>query len=225
VGDRAHRHRAGGDAAREILVEVEFDMMTALIVSQIVSWVLLLGVTLALLAVARQVGVLHERVAPVGALTPKQGPAVGSAAPRLLVTTMEGRALEIGGALRPNARRILFFVSSACPICKKLIPFVLSFAKAEGLELIFAGDDEAAIQARLVTAYGLDGFDFVNDGQLGRAFAVDKLPHAVLLGHDGRIIARGLVNSREHLESMVVADETGLPSVQDYLKGRLAERA
>lgn len=200
-------------------------MIAALIVSQVVTWVLLIGVSLALLAVARQVGVLHERVAPVGALTPKQGPAVGGPAPRLLVTTLAGDALEIGGTLRPGARRMLFFVSAACPVCKKLIPFALSFAKAENIELIFAGDDDETAQRKLVAAYGLGDYAFINNGQLGRAFAVDKLPHAVLLGDDGRIVARGLVNSREHLESMVVADETGLPSVQAYLKNRLAERA
>jgi hypothetical protein len=46
---------------------------------------------------------------------------------------------------------------------------------------------------------------------------VDKLPHAVLIDHDGKIVSKGLVNSREHLESLVVAHEMGLESVQDYI--------
>lgn len=200
-------------------------MITLLVIAQVVSLILLAALAVALLAVARQVGVLHERVAPVGALTPRQGPAVGAQAPRLLSTTLDGTAIEIGGALRPGARRLLFFVSAQCPICKKLIPYARSFAKAEGLELVFAGDDDAAKQANLVATHDLAGYAFINDGELGRAFAVDKLPHAVLLGDDGTVIARGLVNSREHLESMVVAHETGLQSVQDYLKNRLAARA
>lgn len=200
-------------------------MIVFLAIIQGITLILLIAVAAALLAVARQVGVLHERVAPAGALTPRQGPAVGSAAPRLQTTTLAGDAIEIGGPLRPGARRLLFFVSAQCPICKKLIPFARSFARAEGIELVFAGDDEAARQARLVADHQLTGYAFVNDGELGRAFAVDKLPHAVLLGDDGTLLARGLVNSREHLESMVVAHESGIASVQDYLKHRLAKSA
>ncbi len=43
-------------------------MIEALLVSQILLWILFLGVALALFALARQIGVLHERVAPLGAL-------------------------------------------------------------------------------------------------------------------------------------------------------------
>ena len=199
-------------------------MIAILIVSQIVTWVLLAAAIVALLAVARQVGVLHERVAPAGALTPKTGPAVGSKAPRMLTPTLDGGMMELGGALRPGAKRMLFFVSAQCPICKKLIPFAKSFAKAEGIELVFLGDDSEATQRKMIAANGMENYAFVNDGEAGRAFGVDKLPHAVLLGDDGRIISRGLVNSREHLESMVVAEETGMKSVQEYLQSRITQR-
>ena len=47
-------------------------MLTVLIVSQILSWIVILGLGLALLALARQVGVLHVRLAPAGALLTRQ---------------------------------------------------------------------------------------------------------------------------------------------------------
>lgn len=200
-------------------------MITILIVSQIISWVLALATIVALLAVAKQVGVLHERVAPIGALAPAQGPAAGDYAPRLDVSTLEGAIVSIGAPMKPGTKRLLFFVSAQCPICKKLIPFARSFAKAEGIELVFVGDDSEEKQRALVARAGIQDYPFINDTQVGRAFAVDKLPHAVLLGDDGRIVARGLVNSREHLESLVVAQETGLSSVQDYLRSRLSQNA
>jgi hypothetical protein len=34
------------------------------------------------------------------------------------------------------------------------------------------------------------------------------------------VAASGLVNSREHLESLVVAKQMGVPSVQAYLRNR-----
>ena len=51
------------------------------------------------------------------------------------------------------------------------------------------------------------------------AFHVDKLPHAVLMDAAGTVLSKGLVNSREHLESLIIAHEMGLRSVQDYING------
>ena len=44
-----------------------------------------------------------------------------------------------------------------------------------------------------------------------------KLPYAVLLDDAGVVLSKGLVNSREHLESLVIAHEMGLASVQEYI--------
>lgn len=192
-------------------------MTTALVISQILVWIVLGLTVFGVLALARQVGVLYERVAPAGALAPLQGPTAGSVAPRLKVTSLDARMVTIGGPAASGRRSLIFFVSSQCPVCKVLIPTVLQFARAERLDLIFAGDAPEAEQKALVEQHGLQPWPFVNSSELGRAYAVDKLPHAVLIDINGVIASRGLVNSREHLESLVVAEESGLRSVQDYL--------
>jgi hypothetical protein len=46
---------------------------------------------------------------------------------------------------------------------------------------------------------------------------VGKLPYAILIGDDGRVRAKGLVNSREQLESLFAAKEMGVASVQEYI--------
>ena len=194
-------------------------MLTALLVSQILSWALILGLALALVALARQVGVLHMRVAPAGALTNERGPAVGDAAPHLHLTALNGTEIEVGGQLNGASMRLLMFVSADCPLCKNLIPAAKSFARAERLELVFAGDDDPAAQHRLIAAQGLEDYPFLNGPEAGRAFHVDKLPHAVLMDAAGTVLSKGLVNSREHLESLVIAHEMGLRSVQDYING------
>ena len=48
-------------------------------------------------------------------------------------------------------------------------------------------------------------------------YQVGKLPFAILLDQEGVIRAKGLVNSREHLESLFEAKERGVASVQEYL--------
>jgi methylamine dehydrogenase accessory protein MauD len=191
-------------------------MLTVLIVSQILSWIVILGLGLALLALARQVGVLHVRLAPAGPLLSSKGPVVGEPAPVLDAVTLDGAPLAIG---KPGVRsQLLLFVSPHCPLCKELIPVAKNFAKTEKLDIVFVGDDEAGEQRAMVARLGMDGLAFVNSSIVGRAFHVDRLPHAALIGADGTLISKALVNSREHLESMITAHEIGVVSVQDYLK-------
>ena len=58
-------------------------MTEMLIVSNIVLWVLVVILALVVLALARQVGILHERVAPAGALQPTEGGFAWRSDPRL----------------------------------------------------------------------------------------------------------------------------------------------
>lgn len=190
-------------------------MLTMLIVSQILSWIVILGLTLALLALARQVGVLHLRVAPAGALVTGKGPVVGEAAPVMETVTLDGQSLAVG---RPAGRKqLLLFVSPHCPLCKDLIPVARNFARSEKLDIVFVGDDQEAEQRAMIARMDMAGLPFVNSSIVGRAYQVDRLPHAVLIGEEGKLLSRGLVNSREHLESLVTAHEMGVVSVQDYL--------
>ena len=192
-------------------------MLQALLVSTVVSWIVILLLGVALLALARQVGVLHMRVAPAGALTTSAGPAVGSAAAAIPATTIEGTATTVGGHLHGVPLRLLMFVSPSCPLCKNLIPMAKSFARDERVQLVFIGDDDAAAQRQMIAEHGLGGYPFINGPEVGQAYEVAKLPYAVLMDEHGTILSKGLVNSREHLESLVIAHEMGIRSVQDYI--------
>jgi methylamine dehydrogenase accessory protein MauD len=173
-----------------------------------------------ILALARQVGVLHERVAPAGALINAGGPGVGEKSPRIEVHALAGNAITIGGELAPGRAALMLFVSATCPICKKLIPIAKDFAKSEKLDVLFVGDSDVAEQRRLIAQFDLDERRFVNGPEVGITYRVDKLPYAVLLDDTGVIASKGLVNSREHFESLIVAKESGYSTIQAYLKAR-----
>ena len=49
---------------------------------------------------------------------------------------------------------------------------------------------------------------------------MSKLPYAVLVDEEGVVRAKGLVNTREHLESIVAAKQLNIASIQEYLKTR-----
>ena len=54
-------------------------MTEALMISNVLLWIAVLAALVGLFALARQIGVLYERVAPMGALMMDTGPKVGEA--------------------------------------------------------------------------------------------------------------------------------------------------
>ena len=195
-----------------------------LIFSQGLLWIVVFLLAVAVLALTRQVGVLHERIAPAGALVMGRGPQPGEAAPKVAAPTLGSTVLNIGGALPAGTLQLLFFVSPTCPVCKTLLPTAKTFAATESLDLVLVGDADAAEQRKMATRFGIPYERFVNSTEVGRAFQVGKLPYAVRISELGIIVAHGLVNTREHLESLVVAHETGLHSMQQYLNTRKTHR-
>lgn len=180
---------------------------------------LALTVVLALLlfGLARQIGVLHERIAPMGAMTSDRGPQVGEPAPALTAPTLEGLPVELGGPSADGRSRLLLFVAPSCPVCKKLLPIAQSFMRAEHVRVVIVGDGELAEQRALVQRFGLEGLTYVSSPRVGMTYQVGKLPYGVLLDAQGIIRAKGLVNTREHLESLLNAEETGFGTIQAYL--------
>ena len=59
----------------------ELAMNEALIISNMLLWVAVLALLVVVIALSRQVGILYERMAPMGALMMDSGPKVGDAAP------------------------------------------------------------------------------------------------------------------------------------------------
>ena len=194
-------------------------MLTALVIAQVISWIVIVVFGVALIALARQVGILHVRVAPAGALSTAGGKTVGDDTKGLVGTDLTGREVVLGGPMKGTPLRLLMFVSAQCPLCKGLIPVAKSFAQHERIALTFVGDDEPEAQTRMIAQHDLQAFPFINDGAVGRTLGVSKLPFAVMLGEDGQVLSKGLVNSREHLESLIVAHEMGIGTVQEYIAG------
>jgi methylamine dehydrogenase accessory protein MauD len=202
-------------------------MIALLVASQLVLWIAVLVLGVLCVALARQVGVLHERIAPAGALMLAQKDlAVGKAAPQLSLTDLTDEPVEIGRP-SPGRSQLIFFLAPDCPICKSLLGVLKSSAAAERgwLDVVLASDGPEADHLALVAAYGLERFPYVVSEALGRAYGVAKLPHAVLIAETGLIAAMGLVNSREHLESLFEAKERGVASLQDFLSRRTTSTA
>ncbi len=200
-------------------------MVEALVISNIVLWVAVIVLSLLLFALTRQVGILYERIAPAGALMPTSGPKVGELTKALTLTDLNGNTITIGGQSKTQVASFILFVSPTCPVCKSLVPTAKALVKSESkrMQLILASDgDELATHQAYSRDMKIDGVPYVVSELLGRSFEVSKLPFAVLIAADGTLRGKGLVNTREHMESLIESMDSGISSVQEYI-GQLEE--
>lgn len=194
-------------------------MADALVISNLLLWVMVIVMAIIIAALARQVGVLYERVAPAGALMVNSRLKTGDAGPEMDVTDLDGRPIHVGGPA-PDAKSLLmFFTSPTCPVCRSLIPALVSAARSEKswLKVMLVSDGETEEHRAYIAEHGLQHFPYVSSALLGARYGVSKLPYAVLMDERGKIASMGIVNSREHLESLFESRERGVASIQDHL--------
>lgn len=192
--------------------------MNLVTASMIVLWIVVITLVVVVLALARQVGVLYERVAPAGALMVNQQLKPGDRAPQMEVLTIDNSKISVG---LPN--QLLFFLAPDCPICKTLLPILKTLQKSEkdiDFVLVSDGDDD---HEKFVSEQGLNDFPYTITETVGRSFGVGKLPYGVLTDENGVISSLGIVNSREHLESLFEARKLGVASIQEYLEKNTTE--
>ena len=196
-------------------------MNGTLLVSYVILWALVIILSLLVFALARQVGVLHERVAPAGALMPTSGPKVGELTEVMPLTDLNGHAVAVGGVDAEGLATLIMFISPTCPVCKSLVPIARSLVSHESkrMRLVFASDgDKLEQHVAYVRDLDIEIYPYIVSEPLGLAYAVSKLPFAVLIGSDGALKSKGLVNTREHLESLVESMDSGVASLQDYVE-------
>ena len=197
--------------------------MDMLSISNALLWIVVIVQLLLIFALMRQIGVLHERVFPAGALMTAAGPAINEAVPVQQVQSIAGTSVSVGGKTPDGKQTLVLFVSPTCPICKTLLPYVNSILAAEQQQtnILLASDADTEAEReqhrQFVRDYQLPTERYVLSRELGLAFSVDKLPFAALIDQDGILRAKGMVNSREHLESLFEAQARGVASVQEYL--------
>ena len=193
--------------------------MTTLAISNLFLWLTVVSMGIVVYALTRQIGVLFERVAPAGALAINQNLKVGDQAPEMALQTIDSKLIQIGGTPDNESSQLIFFASPDCPMCKSLMPAVTSAAKHESdwVTLIIASDGIEQDHAGYIKTHQIDGFPYVVSELLGKTYGVSKLPYAVLIDERGFIASIGIVNSREHLDSLFEAKERNVASLQAYM--------
>lgn len=177
-----------------------------------------IGLIVVSVAMARQIGILLERISPVGAMMNDSGPKLGELAPKMVIPNLTGPAMTVGG---PSLKSTLvFFLSPTCPVCKKLIPVLKEMTVSEGnwLQIYLASDGQESKHRKFIEEQGLQDIPYLLSEQLGLTYKVARLPFAVLMDEEGTVKSKGLVNSREQIESIFNAHESGYLSIQDLVQ-------
>jgi hypothetical protein len=137
----------------------------------------LVALAVAVLALAREVGVLRLAVDPRGALeVAHEGPEVGART-----------ALADRFELAPGRIGLAVFSSEGCQICRALAPTVAAFGRHPSVTL--------------------REFDEVRDTDVWALADVPGSPFAVALDADGTVLAKGTFNTGAQLESVLAAAE------------------
>jgi len=137
----------------------------------------LVALGVALLALAREVGMLRLSLDPRGALEiAHEGPEIGARS--ALAEHFERHAGRIALAV---------FSSEGCQMCRALAPAVASFGRDPRVEL--------------------REFDEVRDAEAWTAADIPGSPFAVALDADGTVLAKGTFNTGAQLESVLAAAE------------------
>ena len=173
-------------------------------------WLAIVGLALlavaeavAILALAREVGVLSKRLPPAPALESLEGPEPGTHVPILRLRTLpdgEERALDAPS----GTRRVLLFMSTRCRLCADLLADLDGVARDwpdHQIVPILAGPHREAVE--MVSRSGFAGPTWQDDGAAMRAVNIVTTPRALVVGEDGTVVARGVVNNREMVSSLI----------------------
>jgi hypothetical protein len=144
----------------------------------IAQWLLLVVLCVVVVALARQVGMLHLRLGPRGALEiDTEGPGLGEALPATPARAADGGTVLVGG---PGEGRLVLFSSPTCIVCREVAPGLPAAARAGGLVP-----------------------QVVHDPDAERAFEVPGTPFLLVLDDLGIVRAKGTVNNLEQMEGLV----------------------
>ncbi len=168
--------------------------------SYVILWLLVIVLCVVVVALARQVGTLHLRLGPRGALEmDDEGPPIGDAPVAAELTGIDGRPVEVGG---PGGAQVLLFVSPGCHLCEAVLPSIGVAARAKDIDPIVLVDADP-LEAKHLFEHRKLGAAVASGTQLAAAYGVPGTPYVVVLDGLGVVRAKGTVNNLEQLEGLI----------------------
>ena len=179
--------------------------------SYVVLWVLVVVLALVVVALARQIGTLHMRIGPHGALEiDTEGPPLGEPAERFEAEDVLGEPVTVGG---PGEQQLLLFVSPGCQLCAQVLPSVDAVAAAGDMRpLVLAdGDREEALSYYASRSWKAP---LVPATHIAESYEIPGTPFAVILDDLGVVRSKGTINNLEQMEGLIDTARKRLDAVR-----------
>ena len=169
-------------------------------VSYVVLWGLVITLCIVVVALARQIGTLHLRLGPRGALEmDDEGPPLREAPPSFDLTDIAGLPVSIAG---PGRAQCLVFVSPGCKLCEEILPSIHVVAEAGAMDPLVLSDADAHETRATYGSRRLKA-PVVPAHEVAVAYSVPGTPYAVILDELGVVRAKGAINNLEQMEGLV----------------------
>lgn len=176
--------------------------------SYVVIWILVIGLVLLLLGLARELGMLRGKLDSQFSTPNEIGLAMGSEAPTFAATAEpSGHQVRFPGSTAEQS--LLVFVSQHCLPCQELMPVISSnwkdWKRYADLLVLCEGDPEDV--KRFGTTFG-ETLQLIADpnGAIREAFGNPPTPFAFLVDSSSHIRWKGVVNKREDIERQLWRD-------------------
>lgn len=170
------------------------------LISYVVLWGVVAVLAVVVVALARQIGTLHLRIGPRGALEiDEEGPPLGEAIDPIEVTGVDGDDVVLGGEHRAQ---LLLFVSPGCDVCRQVLPSIEAVARGGELAPVVITDTG---EEQTSAAYGRKrgSAPLVASLEACEALEVPGTPYVLILDEHGVVQAKGTVNNMEQMEGLV----------------------
>jgi methylamine dehydrogenase accessory protein MauD len=168
--------------------------------SYLVLWLLVIVLAVVVVALARQIGTLHMRLGPRGALEmDDEGPALGEAPEARDLVDLRGATMTVGG---PGPQQLLLFVSPGCGVCEQVLPALPAIARNGHLKAYVVTDADE-VEAELAFGHRNVPAPVIAAPDLIQRYNVPGTPYVVLTDRLGIVRAKGTVNNLEQVEGLV----------------------
>ena len=168
--------------------------------SYVVLWLLVVVLCVVVVALARQIGTLHLRLGPRGALElDDEGPPLGEPPQAFERADIDGRVVTIGG---PGEAQLLMFASPGCILCEQVLPSLPAIASANDLTAYVLTDVDAEESALTFGSKKLP-VPVVPARDVASSYDVPGTPYVLVLDRFGVVRAKGTVNNLEQMEGLV----------------------
>ncbi len=164
--------------------------MSWLLVANVALLAAVAGLGVIVFVLARQIGVLHERTAPAGALLRRAAQVERIDLAELEVESLAGDVRNLARVAGGKGLALLF-VGPDCPVCRSLLGHYEPVFAELGFVPCWVGNAQPkSEQVAYADRHGLDSARYLVTPQLGINLQVMQTPTLVIVDADGRVGVR-----------------------------------